>query len=127
MKNTRDLVCAVALVDNVRPGLLMPDLIFRLGLDEQQIDRHYFQALMMSPLKRPAVRDLSSGSASSMPNISKARLKTLPLDLPPIEIQRDFAVRAKQVSAQRAAVEKALAADDELFASLQSRAFRGEL
>ncbi|WP_102193782.1 restriction endonuclease subunit S [Microbacterium aurantiacum] len=126
-KNTRELVGAVALVDDVRPRLLMPDLIFRLHLDRDQLDRQYFQALMMNPQKRPSVRDLSSGSASSMPNISKARLASLQIEVPPLAHQRTFASKIDRVNAQRAHVTRALAADDELFASLQSRAFRGEL
>lgn len=126
-KNTRDLVGAVALVDAVRPGLLLPDLIFRLHLDDQRIDRRYFQALMMNPRKRATVRSLSSGSAASMPNISKARLKTLPLELPPFPLQCEFAKRVEQINTQRAAAQRALTVDDQLFESLQSRAFRGEL
>ncbi|TCI98635.1 restriction endonuclease subunit S [Aeromicrobium sp. IC_218] len=126
-KNTRELVGAVALVDEVRPHLLLPDLIFRLHLDGSRLDRRYFQALMMNPQKRPSVRDLSSGSASSMPNISKARLAKLPLELPPLALQREFAARVDLIGGQRARVEAASAVDDMLFASLQSRAFRGDL
>ncbi|GAA3644842.1 hypothetical protein GCM10022237_00340 [Nocardioides ginsengisoli] len=126
-KNTRELVGAVALVDEVRPQLLLPDLIFRLHLDGARLNRRYFQALMMNPQKRPAVRDLSSGSASSMPNISKARLAKLPLELPPLALQREFAVRVELIGGQRARVEAASAVDDTLFASLQTRAFRGDL
>jgi type I restriction enzyme S subunit len=126
-KNTRELVGAVALVDQVRPQLLLPDLIFRLHLDTDRVDRRYFHALMMNPQKRPAVRDLSSGSASSMPNISKARLAQLPLELPPLSLQHEFASKVESVEALRAKTRQASAMDDVLLASLQSRAFRGEL
>lgn len=126
-KNTRELVGAVALVDDVRPRLLMPDLIFRLHLDRSRLDPQYFQALMMSPQKRPSVRDLSSGSASSMPNISKARLAGLQIEVPPLALQRAFAFNVDRVNIQRAKVQSALVADGELFASLQSRAFQGKL
>ncbi|MDM8086422.1 restriction endonuclease subunit S [Cellulomonas cellasea] len=126
-KNTRELVGAVAVVDDVRPRLLLPDLIFRLHLDQERVDSRYFQAMMMNERVRPAVRDLSSGSAASMPNISKARLRTLTICLPPIQLQRQFSRRIMEIRAQRVLIERARAADDELFASLQSRAFRGEL
>ena len=125
-KNTRELVGAVALVENVRPRLLLPDLIFRLQLDLGRIDPRYFQALMMNSGKRPAVRDLSSGSAASMPNISKARLMNLSIELPPLDLQREFAGKVEKVNAQRAAAQRVLATDNELFASLQYRAFKGE-
>ena len=126
-KNTRDLVGAVALVNNVRRGLYLPDLIFRLHLDGSRVDRHYFHALMMETAKRSEVRRLAGGSAGSMPNISKARLRTLPIELPPLVRQQVFAARVQAMTFRRAIVERALAADDELFASLQYRAFRGEL
>lgn len=126
-KNTRELVGAVALVEDVRPRLLLPDLIFRLHLDSERLDRRYFQALMMNSQKRRAVRNLSGGSASSMPNISKARLATLPLELPPLSLQREFAARVAAIERHRARLESCSTADDELFASLQSRAFKGEL
>lgn len=126
-KNTRDLVGAVALVDEVRPRLLLPDLVFRLHLDLSRLDRWYFQALMMNRRKRPAIQDLASGSASSMPNISKARLARLPIETPPLPLQRAFASRVERIERHRVVVHAALAASDELFASLQSRAFLGVL
>lgn len=126
-KNTRELVGAVAVVGAVRTKLLIPDLIFRLRFDETRVHPAYFHGLMMDPVMRAAVRDLSSGSAASMPNISKARLSKLPLELPPLKIQQEFATRATVVETQRAQILRTISADDELFASLQSRAFRGEL
>ena len=126
-KNTRELVGAVAVVDDVRPRLLLPDLIFRLELDRARVDPRYFQVMMMSGRIRAAVRSLSNGSAASMPNISKARLRTLEIDLPPIRLQRQFNGRIAAINVQRDVIERAAAADEELFLSLQSRAFRGEL
>ncbi|WP_071606412.1 restriction endonuclease subunit S [Luteipulveratus halotolerans] len=126
-KNTRDLVGAVAVVDEVRPRLLLPDLIFRLDIDRTQLDSRYFQTLMMTPSKRSQVRNLSSGSAASMPNISKARLANLPIEVPPLPLQKDFAARSEAINDSQKALARVLAADDALFASLQARAFRGEL
>jgi type I restriction enzyme, S subunit len=54
-------------------------------------------------------------------------IKAMPIPLPPLAHQKEFGERVKVVSAQRAAVQRALALDDELFTSLQSRAFQGEL
>lgn len=62
-----------------------------------------------------------------MPNISKSRLRQLPIELPPLLVQREFASRMKAVDIHRVTMSRAIAADDELFAALQSRAFRGEL
>lgn len=47
--------------------------------------------------------------------------------MPPVDEQREFCASVEAINLQAAVVERALAADDELFASLQSQAFRGEL
>jgi type I restriction enzyme S subunit len=49
------------------------------------------------------------------------------LFLPPLTLQREFAGRAAAVERLKAAQRASLAELDELFASLQHRAFRGEL
>ena len=65
-KNTPDLVGSVVLVRDVRPGLSLPDLIFRIRLDRTQVEPSFFQSLMMSSWTRPRVRALAGGSAKSM-------------------------------------------------------------
>jgi len=127
-KNTRDLVGAVAVVeDHVTSGLLIPDLVFRLHLERERLDAEYFHTLMMTPSKRAIVKTLASGSAGSMPNISKARLRELAIELPPMELQREFARRIACVKGQKAKAQRTLDGYDTLFSALQSRAFRGEL
>jgi len=51
----------------------------------------------------------------------------MPVPVPPLPLQREFAGKVAAINERRAAVERALALDEELFASLQSRAFRGDL
>lgn len=82
---------------------------------------------MMRRKTRTRVQSLASGSAASMPNISKARLKTLEITLPDLADQKLFASSISAIHAERDRVARALQADDELFAALQHRAFRGEL
>ncbi|MDO5681721.1 MAG: hypothetical protein Q4G46_02675, partial [Propionibacteriaceae bacterium] len=83
--------------------------------------------LMMNPAKRTMVQALAGGSAGSMPNISKARLNRLALELPPIALQERFAEKLSAVSGQRGKLESEAEQLDALLASLQARAFRGEL
>lgn len=54
-------------------------------------------------------------------------IKSLEIPLPPLATQRAFADKVRAIDAQRARYESQLAELDSLFASLQSRAFRGEL
>lgn len=126
-KNTPDLVGAVSLVRETRPNLLLPDLIFRLNVDEELAEPEYLAALLMSPPVRFSVRSLAGGSAKSMSNISKQRLNKLPLDLPPLEIQRKFVSLYKGIYRAKDQILAAQKLDQELHHSLSTRAFAGQL
>jgi len=124
-KNTRELVAACALVKETPPRLLMSDLIFRLVTTG--IDRAYLQKLLTYPAKRKKVQELAGGSAGSMPNISKARLLDFEIERPPLDLQQQFAERVEAIEAEKAKHRAHLAKLDELFSSVQSRAFAGTL
>jgi type I restriction enzyme S subunit len=64
---------------------------------------------------------------SAQKNINLALLRNLVVPLPPIELQREFARRVRAVEKLKTAQRASLAELDALFASLQHRAFRGEL
>ncbi len=127
-KNTYELVAACALVRATPPRLLMSDLIFRFRLRaDASIDLPFLHQLLICPTKRREIQKLAGGSAASMPNISKARLQTVRIEVPPLSLQREFAARVAAVGRLKAAQRASLTKLDELFASLQDRAFRGEL
>ena len=127
-KNTYELVAACALVRETPPRLLMSDLIFRFRLrPEAKVDSSFLHQLLIYPTKRREIQKLAGGSAGSMPNISKARLQTTDVEVPPLPLQREFARRVGAVEKLKTAQRASLAELDALFAALQHRAFRGEL
>ncbi|KIN71143.1 restriction endonuclease subunit S [Sulfitobacter guttiformis] len=127
-KNTKDLVAATVLVDADHSRLLLPDLIFRFRVgDSNSIDPVYFQALLSFPTKRRSIQKLSGGSAGSMPNISKAKLREVQIELPPIDQQREYCRRMAAVEQVNTIQVHELRKTETLFASLQHGAFRGEL
>ena len=127
-KNTRDLVAAVAYVHKVRPRLMLSDLIFRLRLKSGiEMKPAFLWQLLIQPKQRQVIQKFAGGSAGSMPNISKAKLKTLKLIKPPLDLQHRFAAIVEAVEQQKASQRAHLAELDTLFASLQSRTFRGDL
>lgn len=74
---------------------------------------------------RQALRAISSGSTHKTIYVRVVeRLKIL---LPPIELQKEFARKVEVVRALKAKAEQSLAHLDELFLSLQQRAFDGKL
>ena len=127
-KNTHELVAAVAYVHKVRPRLMLSDLIFRLRLKSGiEIEPAFLWQLLIQPKQRQVIQRFAGGSAGSMPNISKAKLKTLKLIKPPLDLQRRFSAIVESVEEQKSSQRAHLSELDTLFASLQSRAFRGDL
>ncbi|WP_051734052.1 restriction endonuclease subunit S [Propionibacterium freudenreichii] len=86
----------------------------------------FVAAFLMSSYGSRLRRNLAR-RAVNQANISASRLRGIQIPIPPSPLQRQFAEEIHQINAQRSRVEAALACDDELFASLQSRAFKGEL
>ena len=127
-KNTYELVAACSFVYETRPKLMLSDTIFRFNFKRNAaILSEYAWALLTHPGKRKDLQKLASGSAGSMPNISKSRLMEQLIELPPIELQQKFRNVFYRV---RSCIESQSYAHNlatELFNSLTQRAFRGEL
>ncbi len=64
---------------------------------------------------------------TTVPHISPKDIRSFVFPVPPLELQRDFASRIAAVEKLKATHRASLAELDALFASLQHRAFRGEL
>lgn len=127
-KNTRNLVAAAAYVHDTPPRLLLSDLIFRLVIENAELlEGLFLQVQLIQPRLRQSIQALAGGSAGSMPNISKEKLKEVQICLPPIDLQRQFSERANAVRSSQQELISSAAHLDALFASLQQRAFRGEL
>ena len=91
-------MAACAFVHETPPRLLLPDLIFRFQLKhDAPIDPIYLHQLIINPAKRREIQKLAGGSAGSMPNISKSRLKETLIEVPPVQLQHEFARRIEVV------------------------------
>ncbi|QUX29440.1 restriction endonuclease subunit S [Nocardiopsis akebiae] len=127
-KNTPELVAACALVNDTPPQLLMPDLIFRINLKSgSPLTKNYLHRLLIHPTKRRKVQELAGGSAASMVNISKSRLLGLSIEIPPSHLQEEFDSRIRAIQELKLEQTAHLSHLDELFASVQQRAFDGTL
>jgi type I restriction enzyme S subunit len=83
-------------------------------------------AYMSSARGRRLLRDRAKTSAGQY-NINIAGIGSVPFPIVPLTEQQAYVAMVERIEARRAAVERALGSNDELFASLQSSAFRGEL
>ena len=90
--NTSALVGATAVVDHVEANLLLPDKIWRFVWKEKSaLEPAYVHALLQTRFMRSQLSAMATGTSGSMKNISQAKLKTLPILVPPIGDQRRFA------------------------------------
>ena len=69
----------------------------------------------------------ASSSTTVIKTIKSLDIKAIPIPLPPLDLQRRFAAIVESFEHQKASQRAHLAELDTLFASLQSRAFRGDL
>ena len=80
-------------------------------------------------LEHPLARRYLERSAKGaiMAGLNMGIIKALPIPVPPLDLQHRFAAIVESVEQQKASQRAHLAELDTLFASLQSRAFRGDL
>ena len=120
--NTSALVGATAMVENVDPFFLLPDKIWRfVWREDSVIDPVYIHNLLKTPSTRCRLSAMATGTSGSMKNISQAKLKTLPVSLPPFDKQREFATIVKFARTASTLGMSGSCVADKLTASLMSR------
>jgi type I restriction enzyme S subunit len=126
--NTTELVGAVAYVESAPPNLLLPDKLWRFVWREPSaIEPLFVWALFQTPTLRREIGRRATGTSGSMKNISQEKVFGIRTILPPTKLQREFARRVQAVEKLKTTQRASLAELDALFATLQHRAFRGEL
>jgi type I restriction enzyme, S subunit len=100
--------------------------LMRLRFDLKQTEPEYIRHLFMTPGGRSMFLRASRKSTVQF-NINTKEMSALQIPVPPISLQREFTHRIAAVDKLKSAHRASLAKLDALFASLQHRAFRGEL
>lgn len=116
--------CAVY-PDRAAPGVMHSDLL-RVRVDRTRVNPTYLE--YQFHLNRRVFQQIAMMSPGAvMPGINVSKLKQVLVDVPPLNLQREFATRIGGIIAHRVAVQRTLGTEDELFATLQAHAFRGGL
>ncbi len=122
--NTEALVGATAVVEITDGRTLLPDKLWRfVWRGDATIEPRFALHLLQQPAMRNKLSQLASGTGGSMKNISQAKLKTLELPVPPVELQREFAAKADAIRAIAARQATALATAQATFDALLHQAF----
>lgn len=111
---------------NELPECIHQNHIFRVRLTSKELTPLFLNWLVGSPRgKKYFLR--SAKQTTGIASINMTQLRSFPLLLPPLPLQQTFATRILAIEALKATHRSALAAVDALFASLQQRAFAGQL
>lgn len=109
------------------PACLHQNHVFRVRFPEDGgILSEYFAALLGQKETRQYFLR-SAKQTTGIASINMTQLRALPIPVPDTTLQRAFLESLAAIRTERDRVARALVADEELFAALQHRAFRGEL
>ncbi|ABW25726.1 restriction endonuclease subunit S [Acaryochloris marina] len=115
---------SVAIIDRDHEFSLFESLCL-IKHNRQKIEAQFLTAMLESP--RMQMHLLSRNKGISIKHLHLTDIRKLKILLPPLDKQRKFATIVASIEKQKAQQCAHLAELDTLFASLQSRAFNGEL
>lgn len=108
------------------PNCIHQNHVFRVRVDQRRLLPWFFHEYLQSPVAR-AYFLACAKRTTNLASINMTQLRALPVFLPPVSLQEAFESRLDSVRGLVAIQRASLAKLDALFASLQHRAFRGEL
>lgn len=109
-----------------RPDLVFPDTVIAGRVDTAKIALPYLDAAWRQPAVRRQIVAVARTTNGTY-KVNQQTLSSVTVPLPPLSLQRAFAARIAKVRVHHSAVTRAIAAERELFESLQARAFGGGL
>lgn len=122
--NSKELVGKTAVYRSDKPVAFAGYLV--RGVVNEQADPEYVGAFMNTPQMKLFLQNKCK-SIVGMANINAKEFQAIPIPKPPVDLQRRFAAIVESVEQQKTRLRQHLTELDTLFASLQQRAFNGEL
>ncbi|MXW81566.1 MAG: restriction endonuclease subunit S [Gemmatimonadetes bacterium] len=114
-----------AIVSDTEAGMLCGTGSLFVRTHPERLSSLFLATTFSSESMKCLLEGLSRGV--TMSNLNRTMIEGLKVGLPPLDLQHRYAVIAKSAEQQKACQRAHLAELDTLFASLQSRAFRGDL
>ncbi|PKH59958.1 restriction endonuclease [Halomonas sp. Choline-3u-9] len=122
--NSKEMVGKTAVYRRKEPMAFAGYLV--RGVVNDSADPEYIGAFMNTPQMKLYLQSKCK-SIVGMANINAKEFQAIPIPKPPVKLQRSFASIVESVEQQKSRMRAHLAELDALFASLQHRAFNGEL
>lgn len=96
--NTPERVGFVAVARNVPAGTFMPDLIWRLRVDESRVRADYLEHALSSRELRTSISGTAGGTSKSMVKINKRGFGTVRVPIPSLPEQGEYVQRCDAVA-----------------------------
>jgi type I restriction enzyme, S subunit len=125
--NTRELVGAVALVEQDANRLFLPDKLWRLVPNRRLALPEYLRFVLSHPGYQRGLATHATGTSGSMLNVSQAKFLRMQIPLPPVTRQADFAALVWGTYDTQEVMRRSGAELDILREALVQRAFRGDM
>jgi type I restriction enzyme S subunit len=108
------------------PSVSFPDTMIACTIDRTQIEPEYLQAVWSTAKVRKQI-DAGARTTNGTYKVNQTLLGSIEFPLPTLEIQKKFSDTTQATRSQSAKTAELTAESENLFSSLQQRAFRGEL
>jgi type I restriction enzyme S subunit len=108
----------------IEPGIINPRLL-KISPDSEKVTSQYLASLLLQPATQLHFERISHGGTMGILNAGV--VKRLPIPVPPLQLQQEFGRRLEYMARLDVRIRSSMQSFDALFASLQHRAFRGEL
>ena len=122
--NSKELVGKTAVFREETPMAFAGYLV--RGIPNKEADPEYIAAYMNTPQTKQRLMHMCKNIVG-MANINAKEFQKIPIQKPPLDLQRRFAAIVAAVERQKAAMRAHLTELEQLFGALQQRAFNGEL
>ena len=109
-----------------RADLVFPDTVIAGRVNTALVQMEYLSVAWAQRDVRKQIEALARTTNGTF-KVNQQSLASIELPLPPLGLQREFAHAVAKLDRRKAGQHTAATAKDELFTSLQSRAFKGEL
>lgn len=115
-----------AMLEQDLPNCIHQNHVFRVRVEQSKLDPVYFAKFLLTGEARRYFLGCAKRT-TNLASINMTQLRALPVLLPPLSLQKEFAARVSGIRAMQAEQSASRRHLDDLFHSMLHRAFQGEL
>lgn len=115
-----------AMLEQDLPNYIHQNHVFRVRVEQSKLDPVYFAKFLLTGEARGYFLGCAKRT-TNLASINMTQLRALPVLLPPLTLQKEFAARVSEIRAVQTEQAAGRCRLDDLFQSLLHRAFQGEL